>query len=76
MRDEVLLGPRWANAWFDHLPCCDDEVGNQAERTMPLVLELDLLDVTRACGLGRMDSLQRLNAGLLIGTDDVRSTGG
>jgi len=42
VRDEVLLGPRWANAWFDHLPGCDDEVGNQAERAMALVLELDI----------------------------------
>ena len=73
VRDEVLLGPRWANAWFDHLPGCDDEVGDQAERAMALVLELDLLDVTRARRLRWVYPLQRLDAGLLVGTDDVRS---
>ncbi len=47
------------------------QIGDQAEGTMPLVFEFLALHMTGQHGQGRMKTLQSLDTGHLISTDDV-----
>lgn len=72
--DEIFLVARGTYGRCEHLPGGNDEIRDQAERSVTLVLELDLLNLAGSCRLGWVYSLQCLNAGLLVGADDVGST--
>lgn len=71
--DKVLFCSRRTDRWRDGLASHHIEVRDEAERAVPLVLELDALGETRSRRQRRMEPLERLDACLLISADDVAS---
>src|SRR5579859_869628 len=74
--DKVSFRACWPDRWADHFSSDDVEVGDQRQGAMSDVLELDALYETGANGLGLMQSLERLHAGLLIRAHHVHTDGG
>ena len=72
---EVVLGSRGADAREDGLSCHHVEVRDEAQRAVALVFELDALGLARSRRLRRVNPFECLNAGLLVGADDVPPCG-
>lgn len=66
---KVLLGARLANHWRDDLTTAHVHARDQADGSVPPILELAPFDFSRSRGLGGSDSLQGLNARLLVDRD-------
>ena len=73
---EVRLGARRPKGGTDDFADHDIEVRDQTQRSMPVILELDALGQTGPHGFVRIAAFQRLHAGFLIDTHDVRAFAG
>ena len=70
---EVRLGARRTEGRTDDFAGHDIEVRDQPQVTMPTILELDAFDRARPHGVAKVSAFQRLQAGILIDTHDVRA---
>ena len=68
---EVGFGACGSNARCHDLPGSHLQIGDQTLRAMPLVFEFLALDMPRQQRQGRMETREGLDAGHLIGTEDV-----
>ncbi len=73
--DEVLLVSGGPDRGGDGLSGHDVEVRDEAQRAVALVLELDALDQSGTGRFRGLKSFERLDAGLLVGADDVPAFG-
>ena len=73
---EVRLGARRPKGGTDDFAGHDIEVRDQTQRSMSAILELDALGQTGPHGFVRIATFQRLHAGFLIDTQDVRAFAG
>src|SRR6266545_5621078 len=75
MGDEINLRPGRSDRRADHLAGRDVEVCDQRQGAVADVFELDTFHQARPNGLGFMEPLERLHAGLLVGAHHVRARG-
>ena len=71
VRGEVLFGSSRPDGRQNRLACGDLEVGDEAERAVTAILELDALGSAGAWRQGGMEPFTGLDAGLLVGANDV-----
>lgn len=71
VRSEVLFRSRRPDGWQNRLACGDLEVGDEAQGAMTTKLELDALGSAGAWRQGGMEPFTGLDAGLLVGANDV-----
>src|SRR6266498_891924 len=73
--DEINLRPGRTDRRADHLAGRDVEVCDQRQGAVADVFELDTFHQARPNGLGFMEPLERLHAGILVGAHHVRARG-
>jgi len=70
---KVLFGARWTDARTDELARSDNEVGDQTQRAVSSIFELDALGQTRSNRFGFMQPFTGLHPGFLVHTHHVRA---